>query len=149
MANIKRENGERHQGISLTLPTWLIDEIDAISGKAGRSQTVEMYLVESMTRAGNQKVIERRLHDLDVLTAGLDEERERLKSQIAEISTDTKKLDDPLVVQAIKVIAERASNYQRNDGEPMGDKAIRTMAEKYLKTPMPNGFIEKVRENIS
>ena len=147
MPNRKLSPEKRLTGISITIPPWMIDEIDRRSGESGRSKVIVQMLYDALSRGGNEAALGLRLREVELELDRLEQEKEHLSEMFSVVSSQTKKLDDPLVQEAIVVITQRAANYKSNEGEEMQDRAIRNMAEKYLKGPMPQGFIERVRAN--
>jgi hypothetical protein len=146
MANKKKSPQNRTQNFSITFPVWVIQAIDEMCTKDHtRSSIVTGMVIDSLTHKGDKNAIERRMQEIDDQENALDEERENLASVLSAMMTDIKRLDDPDVVMAAQKVAKFAAIYHKNDGELMPDKGIRNLAEKYLKGPMPAGFIEKVR----
>jgi metal-responsive CopG/Arc/MetJ family transcriptional regulator len=147
MANKKKSPENRTQNISITFPNWVIQAVDDMTTKEKtRSSIITRIVIDSLMHQGDKAAIEKRMQEIDDMENSLDEEREGLASILSAMATDIKRLDDPDVIMAAEKVAKIAATYHKNDGELMPEKGIRNMAEKYLKGPMPAGFIEKVRK---
>jgi hypothetical protein len=149
LPNVTKKASDRTTVVTLTMPIWIVDEIDRRAEDGNRSRMVFSLCQKALSMEGDLQAVEYRLHEIEAEMTSLETERERLQSVKSEMSETMVPLDDPLVVEAVDVIAQRAVNYKVNEGVEMQDRAIRTMAEKYLNSPMPLGFIELVREKIS
>lgn len=149
MANHRKQPQDKAVRVNWTVPTWISNEVDRRAGTGNSSAIATQLLKSALSMGGDETALEYRLKELEETITKAEEERERLEDIKAQMNAEIKRLDDPAVIGAIKTIAERATNYQRSENEPMTDRAIRTMAERILKGPVPNGFIDRVRSEVA
>lgn len=132
--------------ITPTIPQHQVDFLNSVDSNT--SQALSKVIDHYMILIGNKEAIESRLREIKDARESLDDEEERLSATLAAVSVDTKKLEDPEVQRAIAKIGDSAVNSYNFDKTHVTNLGIKNMAEKQLKGPMPNGFINKVREYV-
>jgi hypothetical protein len=145
VANKRKDGTERTADIHITMPIWMIDEVDRRGGEYGRSKTITELCRRGLSMDKNEEAVDSRIKEIEEEIERQAAELKHLQSIKDTMVKDALALDDPRVVDVAESVATAAYNYQVSEREPIKDKAIKTMAEKWLNGPMPQGFIEKVR----